>query len=140
VWRGRGNGRFLPYDEEMSDTPNKKFNDIFVGKDYEHWREIGEERGWSMTTSTTTRAEIEQALEELEENTLLMDGFDEAFIGWSRRINEPLLAVYSYDGLIKVCTERDGMSFDEAVEYVDYNVVGAWVGEKTPIIVMPFIH
>lgn len=47
----------------MSDTPNKKFNDIFVGKDYEHWREIGEERGWSMTTSTTTRAEIEQALE-----------------------------------------------------------------------------
>ena len=93
-----------------------------------------------MTTSTTTRAEIEQALEELEENTLLMDGFDEAFIGWSRRINEPLLAVYSYDGLIKVCTERDGMSFDEAVEYVDYNVVGAWVGEKTPIIVMPFIH
>ena len=124
----------------MSDTPDKPFNDVFVGKEYEHWKEIGEERGWSMSTGTTTRAEIEQALEEIEESTLLMDGFDEAFIGWSRRINEPLLAVYSYDGLIKVCTERDGMSFDEAVEYVDFNVAGAWVGEQTPIIVMPFIH
>ena len=124
----------------MSDTPDKPFNDVFVGKEYEHWKEIGEERGWSMPTGTTTRAEIEQALEEIEESTLLMDGFDEAFIGWSRRINEPLLAVYSYDGLIKVCTERDGMSFDEAVEYVDFNVAGAWVGEQTPIIVMPFIH
>lgn len=124
----------------MSDTPEKKFNDVFVGKEYDHWKEIGEERGWTMPTTTTTRAELQEALEELGETTLLMDGFDEAFIGWSRRINEPLLAVYSYDGLIKVCTERDGMDFEEAVEYVDYNVIGAWVGEQTPIIVMPFIH
>jgi hypothetical protein len=139
MWRRRGNGRFLPYDEEMSDTPNKP-QDIFVGNTYEQWLETGRERGWEMTTSTTTRAEIQQALEEMDETTLLMDGFDEAFIGWSRRMNEPLLAVYSYDGLIKVCTERDGMDYDEAIEYVDYNVIGAWVGEQTPIIVMPFIH
>jgi len=123
----------------MSDTPNKP-QDIFVGNTYEQWLETGRERGWEMTTSTTTRAEIQQALEEMDETTLLMDGFDEAFIGWSRRMNEPLLAVYSYDGLIKVCTERDGMDYDEAIEYVDYNVIGAWVGEQTPIIVMPFIH
>lgn len=124
----------------MSDRPDKPFNDVFVGKEYDHWKEIGEERGWTMPTTTRTRAELQEALEELGETTLLMDGFDEAFIGWSRRINEPLLAVYSYDGLIKVCIERDGMDFEEAVEYVDYNVVGAWVGEQTPIIVMPFIH
>ena len=123
----------------MSDTPNTP-QDIFVGNTYEQWLAIGREQGWEMPTEIVTRAEIQQALEELEESTLLMDGFDEAFIGWSRRINEPLLAVYSYDGLIKVCTERDGMDVEEAVEYVDYNVVGAWVGEQTPIIVMPFIH
>jgi hypothetical protein len=138
MWSGRGNGRFLPYDEQMSDTPNTP-QDIFVGNTYEQWLEIGRERGWEMPTYTRTRAELQQALEELEESTLLMDGFDEAFIGWSRRINEPLLAVYSYDELVKVCTERDGMSFDEAVEHIDYNVAGAWVGEQTPIIVMPFI-
>jgi hypothetical protein len=123
----------------MSETPNKP-QDIFVGNTYEQWLEVGRERGWEMPSPTTTRADIQQALEEMDETTLLMDGFDEAFIGWSRRINEPLLAVYSYDGLIKVCTERDGMDYEEAVEYVDYNVVGAWIGEQTPIIVMPFIH
>jgi hypothetical protein len=30
----------------MSDTPNKQFNDVFVGKEYDHWKEIGEQRGW----------------------------------------------------------------------------------------------
>lgn len=28
---------------------------------------------------------------------------------------------------------RDGMSYEEAIEYFDYNVSGAYVGEKTPI-------
>lgn len=139
MWSGRGNGRFLPYDEEMSDTP-KPPQDVFVGNTYEEWKEIGEQRGWESGAKAPTRQEIQEALEAGDETTLLMDGFDEAFIGWSRRINEPLLAVYDYDALIKVCVERDGMDFEEAVEYVDYNVVGAWVGEQTPIIVMPFIH
>jgi hypothetical protein len=26
------------------------------------------------------------------------------------------------------------MTEEEAVEYVDYNIVGSWVGERTPII------
>ena len=30
-------------------------------------------------------------------------------------------------------TSRDGMSYDEAMEYFDFNVQGAWVGENTPI-------
>ena len=29
--------------------------------------------------------------------------------------------------------ERDGMSDEEAVEYFEFNVTGAWVGENTPI-------
>ena len=33
--------------------------------------------------------------------------------------------------------ERDGMDYEEATEYIDYNCLGAWIGEQTPIIVMP---
>ena len=113
--------------------------DIFVGNTYEHWKEIGDERGWTETQKELTRSQIDEALKEMDESALLMDGFDEAFIGFSRRINEPMLAVYSYDKLIKVCMERDGMEYEEAVEYVDFNVIGAWVGEQTPIIVMPLV-
>ncbi len=118
-------------------SEQKRPEDIFVGKSLNDWKQIGEERGWVSQTATLTRSRIDDALKEMEENTLLIDGFDEAFLGFSQRINQPILAVYSYDGLVKVCMDRDGMEWEEAVEYVDYNIVGAWVGEQTPIIVMP---
>lgn len=86
-----------------------------------------------------TREAIHEALVEMDESALLMDGFDEAFIGFSRRGNEPVLACYSYDRMIEVLVERDSMDYDEAMEYVDFNCVGAWMGERTPIIVMPLI-
>lgn len=86
-----------------------------------------------------TREEINDHLEELEESALLLDGFDEALIGFSQRINEPLLAVYSWEKMVDVLVERDGIDYFEAVEYIDFNVIGAWVGERTPVIVMPLI-
>jgi hypothetical protein len=87
--------------------------------------------------SMPTREQISEALEDMGESTLLMDGFEDAFIGFSRRINEPVLAVYSYDKMVDVLMFRDGMNYEDATEYIDYNCVGAWVGEQTPIIVMP---
>ena len=83
------------------------------------------------------RDEISSKFEEMEENVLLMDGFEEAFIGYSQRINEPVLAVYSWEKMVDVLMTRDGMSDDEAIEYISYNCQGAWVGERTPIIVEP---
>jgi len=83
-----------------------------------------------------TRETLDEHLTEMGESTLLMDGFDEACIGFSRRINEPLLAVYSYDKMVDILVERDGMDAEEAMEFIDYNCVGAWIGEQTPIIVM----
>ena len=83
------------------------------------------------------RKKINIYLKERGENALLMDGFDEALVGFSQRINEPLLAVYSWGKMVDVCTDRDGMTYEEASEYIDYNCIGAWVGNQTPIIVMP---
>ena len=81
------------------------------------------------------REEIDRHLHNIGEKALLMDGFDEACIGFSQRINEPVLAVYSYDKMVEVLMTRDSMDDEEAEEYIEYNCVGAWVGERTPIIV-----
>jgi len=89
-------------------------------------------------TITKIRKRINDFFIERDEDVLLMDGFDEAFIGYSQRINEPMLAVYSWEKMVDVCVKRDGMTYDEATEYIEYNCTGAWVGERTPIIVMPF--
>lgn len=84
-----------------------------------------------------TREQIDAFADSIDEPLLLMDGFDQAFIGVSSRINEPTLAVYSWELMVGVLIERDGMDYEDAVEYIAYNCTSAWVGERTPIIVIP---
>jgi len=71
---------------------------------------------------------------ETDEEIMLMDGFEEAFIGFSRRCGQPTLATYSFDKMIQVLVERDDMDVIEAEEYISYNCAGAWMGELTPVI------
>ena len=71
---------------------------------------------------------------------LLMDGFEDAFIGYTTRMNQPDCAVYDYDKMIEVLVKRDSMTEQEAEEYIEYNCQGAWVGEQTPYIVRGLRH
>jgi hypothetical protein len=68
-----------------------------------------------------------------EENpdALLADGFEEALVGVCRRFGQNPLAAYDYDKCIEILM-RD-MSYEEAVEYFEFNVIGAYVGENTPV-------
>lgn len=86
-----------------------------------------------------SREQINEYLEQIDESALLIDGADAALLGFTNRVNSPLLAVYDYDKLVNVFID-DGMSYEDAVEWVDFNIVGAWLGDQTPIIVMPIIE
>lgn len=83
---------------------------------------------------TLNRPAIQKALEDMDMTLLLMDNFDEAFMGYTTRINEPDVAVYDYDKMISVCMNRDDMTYDDAEEFIEFNCQGAWVGEQTPYI------
>ncbi len=61
------------------------------------------------------------------------DGFDEAILGMSTRIGDESLIAYDYDKCIEILQEE--MSYEEAVEYMEFNVVGSYVGEGTPIFI-----
>jgi len=65
---------------------------------------------------------------------LTADGFDEAIIGLGRQFNNEVV-VYDEDKCLKILMDRDGMDYDEAQEFFEFNVVGAYVGEHTPIYV-----
>ena len=41
--------------------------------------------------------------------------------------------VYSSNKIIRAFMDEDGMSEEEAIEYFDFNIEGAYVGEYTPI-------
>lgn len=69
----------------------------------------------------------------IDEEALLADGFEDALIGHTQGMN--VVAVYDYDLCIDVLVKRDEMTIEDAVEYMSFNVVGAYVGEKTPMFV-----
>jgi len=70
--------------------------------------------------------------EQLNENTLKADGFDEAIIGVDF-VSHPARIIYNKQKMLDILIERDGMTDEEAIEYLEYNVLGAYVGEGTPI-------
>ena len=64
--------------------------------------------------------------------TLLADGFEDAIIGIDTS-NEVFRVIYDKQKMATILQERDGMSIEDAWEYLEYNVFGAYVGEGTPI-------
>ena len=89
-----------------------------------------------MTKAEKLHQKIVDLLKDENPEAVLWDGFDEAFIGVSRRCGQPTLATYSYTKCIEILVKRDKMTWDEAVECFEFNTVGGWLGEHTPICVV----
>ncbi len=66
------------------------------------------------------------------DNPLLADGLEKAFIGFGTRFNYGV-AVYSTKKVIEILVDRDKMDYQEAREFFDFNIVGGYVGENTPV-------
>ena len=64
-----------------------------------------------------------------DEECLTADGFEDALVGCTYGAN--VVAVYDINKMIEVLVE-EGMEYEDAIEFLNYNVVGAYVGEKTP--------
>ena len=74
--------------------------------------------------------EIQQAVENNE--TMFVDGFDDAIIGLDTS-GDVFRVIYDREKMIDILRDRDRMDLDEAIDYLEYNVWGAYVGEGTPI-------
>ena len=81
------------------------------------------------------RDQIVDEYGEEAETIMFADGFDDAIVGVGNSFGGSLCAIYDTDLIVKQCM-KDGMEYDEALEYFDFNIAGAYVGEQTPI----FIH
>lgn len=61
------------------------------------------------------------------------DGCDAAIVGIVERCGQPPLVCYDYELLVQ-CFVDEETDLEGATEWVDYNIVGAWVGDGTPVI------
>jgi hypothetical protein len=87
----------------------------------------------------------DETLEELSQanpDAILLDGLEDAIIGIGGRMNMETVAVYDIDkiiGLLMKQINSEDMTYEEceqhAVEYFEYNVLGLWAGDGTPILV-----
>jgi hypothetical protein len=80
-------------------------------------------------------SDIRDELAEIDPDLLLMDGFDDCIIGICESFGGVPVVAYDYDRVL-ANLQASGMTYEEAVEYHEFNQVGAYVGERTPV----FIH
>jgi hypothetical protein len=88
-------------------------------------------------------------INEVYPDLLSLDGFDDAIIGIAERINLGPVIAYDKEKIIEILMKdmevsidelEEGESIDErkyfmAIEYFDFNIIGSWVGELTPIFI-----
>jgi hypothetical protein len=82
----------------------------------------------------TPKNHIIHYLQETEQTVPLLNGLDDALIGIGSQYTKPPTAIYSHTKIIETLIKQ-GMTPEEAIEYTDYNIIGAWTGEQTPTII-----
>lgn len=75
---------------------------------------------------------MKELLEKIDPDLLYADGFDDCILGMTFRETVPVV-LYSSSRIIQRLSKD--MPEEEAVEYFEFNINGAYVGERTPIYV-----
>ncbi len=84
-----------------------------------------------------TFQEIKEILAERNPEALMADGFEDALIGIAQQFTS-CCACYNRQKCIEILMKRDGMEEDEADEFFEFNVIGAFVGPFTPVFLETF--
>lgn len=76
-----------------------------------------------------------EELAELNPDALTPDGLEDAYIGFTVNHHHAHVAVYSFEKCVEIFMTRDGMTQEDADEFLSFNTLGAWVGENGPLFV-----
>jgi hypothetical protein len=67
------------------------------------------------------------------EDALVMNGYDDCVVGVLERFGMNNIILYDKQRVIeKIMKESPGGSYEEAVEYYEFNQLGGWHGDGTP--------
>ena len=72
-------------------------------------------------------------IDEIAEGAILLDGLDDAIFGSVEEFGNSPRILYSKNKILNILSERDGMTWSEAEEFYDYNILGLYAGEQNPI-------
>ena len=72
-------------------------------------------------------------LDEYAEGSILLDGLETAIVGIVEEFGNGNRILYSKSKILDILQKRDGMTYEEAEEYYDYNIIGGYFGERNPV-------
>lgn len=77
--------------------------------------------------------QIREFLKENDPDAILFDDMDAALVGVAKQFTNHL-AVYDYEKSVEVFMKQ-GMDREGAIEWIEFNVIGAYLGEHTPVFI-----
>jgi len=72
-------------------------------------------------------------LQESAPEAMKADGYDDCIVGIGYRCGSKAVLVYDIDMVVEKIMKRDGCSYDDALDFFEYNIGGAYVGDGTPL-------
>lgn len=72
-------------------------------------------------------------IDEIAEGAIKLDGLDDAILGIVEEFGNGPRILYSKNKILNILSERDGMTWSEAEEFYDYNILGLYAGEQNPV-------
>ena len=73
-------------------------------------------------------------LAELNADAVTFDGFGDCVVGYASQFNSDPVVVYDHELMMEKLIREDDMTYEDAYEYLSFNVEGLWAGEFTPMI------
>jgi len=77
-----------------------------------------------------------EKISEINPEALLADGFNNAILGMCLQFGQAAVVAYDYEKCLEILEERDEMSRSEAEEYMEYNVIGSYMGMYSPVFII----
>ena len=85
-----------------------------------------------------SQAELVEYIEHNYPDSLLANGYNSAIIGIASGFDSGRV-VYSVKKMVEGCMKELSVDADEAIEWLEYNTFGAFIGEYTPIYVDDYL-
>jgi hypothetical protein len=76
---------------------------------------------------------MEIDINEYAEGAVLLGGFNDAIIGIVEEFGNDKRILYSKYKILEILVRRDNMTYPEAQEFYDYNILGLCASKQNPV-------
>lgn len=76
---------------------------------------------------------MELDLDEYAEGAVKLTDFESAIVGVVMEFGNGPRILYSTPKILEILQQKNNMSYSEAEEYFDYNIIGGHFGEQNPV-------